>query len=223
VLLLPLLAVHGRADGRSALRYVFLAAAPVALLLLPFALADPRALVRELIAYSGIADFGWTAVMRGCEWLATGALPRSEARFWPAASLASKALFLGAWVALVVALRAGRLRLDAERASLAVVLAFLSLYGLLSAQYLLWAVPLGALRPGRGFLAYGTAATAALAGFYLFLAPGVLWPRALDPSALLWAGRLWLAGVAATLGASLFWLAAILREGQPLRAATEAT
>jgi hypothetical protein len=222
VLLLPLLAVHGRADGRSALRYVFLAAAPVALLLMPFALADPRALVRELIAYSGIADFGWTAVMRGCEWLATGSLPRSEARFWPAASLASKALFLGAWVALVVALRAGRLRLDAERASLAVVLAFLSLYGLLSAQYLLWALPLGALRPGRALFAYSAAATIGLAGFYLFLAPGVLWPRALDPAAVAWAGRFWLAGAAATLGASFCWLLATLREGHRLRAATDA-
>ena len=137
----------------------------------------------------------------------TGSLPRSEARFWPMASLASKALFLGAWVALVVALRAGRLRLDAERASLAVVLAFLSLYGLLSAQYLLWAVPLGALRPGRALFAYSAAATLGLAGFYLFLAPGVLWPRALEPAAVVWAGRLWLAGTAATLAAS-FVLAA---------------
>ncbi len=217
VLLVPLLASHGRADGRSALRYAFLAAAPVALLLLPFALADLPALARELGAYSGIADFGWTGLARGGEWLATGALPRSEARFWPLASLASKALFLGAWAALVVALRAGRLRLDAERASLAVVLAFLSLYGLLSAQYLLWAVPLAALRPGRALFAYSAAATVALAGFYLFLAPGVLWPRALDPWAAAWAGRLWLAGTGATLAASLVWLLATLRAGFGLR------
>ena len=50
---MPLLASHGRADARSVLRYAFLAAAPVALLLLPFALADLPALARELVAYSG--------------------------------------------------------------------------------------------------------------------------------------------------------------------------
>lgn len=222
VLLLPLLASHGHAGWRRALRYAFLALAPVALLLVPFALADLPALARELGAYSGIADFGWTGLVRGCEWLATGSLPRSEARFWPAASLASKGLFLAAWLGLVVAQRVGRLRLDAERASLAIVLAFLALYGLLSAQYLLWAVPLAALRPGRAFLAYSTAATLALAGFYLFLAPGVLWPRALDPTAAAWAGRLWLAGTAATFAASLAWLGATLREGLLLRAATDA-
>jgi hypothetical protein len=222
VLLLPLLAAHGRADLRSTLRYVFLATAPGALLLVPFALADLSSLLRELLAYSGIADFGWTGLLRGCEWLLTGVLPRSEARFWPAASFASKLLFLGAWLALLAALRSGRLRLSAERASLAVVLAFLSLYGLQSAQYLLWAVPLAALRPGRAFLAYSAAVTSGLIGFYLFLAPGVLWPRALVPALLPWAGRLWLAGVAATLAAALFWLLAILREGQRLRAATDA-
>jgi len=217
VLLVPLLATAGRADLRSVLRYVALAAAPVALLLLPFALADIQALLRELAAYSGIADFGWTGLLRGCAWLLTGSLPHSEARFWPVSSLASKLVFLGAWVALLAALRLGRLHLPTERASLAVVLAFLSLYGLLSAQYLLWAVPLAALRPGRWFFAYSAAATTALAGFYLFLAPGVLWPRALAPALAVWAGRLWLAGGAATLATSLFWLLATLREGQRLR------
>jgi hypothetical protein len=222
VLLLPLFATHGRADLRSVLRYAFLAAAPGALLLVPFALADLPSLLRELLAYSGIADFGWTGVVRGCEWLVTGVLPKSEARFWPACSLASKLLFLGAWLALLAAQRAGRLRLPAERASLAIVLAFLSLYGLQSAQYLLWAVPLAALRPGRALFGYSTAATLGLVGFYLFLAQGVLWPRALDPGLLVWAGRLWLAGAAATLAASLLWLLALLRDGQRLRAATDA-
>jgi len=153
----------------------------------------------------------------------SGWLPRSEARFWPTASVTSKLLFLGTWATLVLARRAGRLRLDVEHACLAVELAFLSLYGLLSAQYLLWAVPLGVLRPSRTFLAYSAAATVGLVGFYLFLAPGVLWPRALEPAVALWAGRLWLGGVAATFAACLFWLLAVLRDGHRLRAATEAT
>jgi len=224
VLLLPFLALERGASWRQAARYAALAAAPVALLLLPFALADARSLARELLAYSGIADFGWAGLARGVRWWTSGALARSEARFWPVAAPVAKALFLAAWAALLIAIRSGRLRLAAERSCLAVVLAFLTFYGLLSAQYLLWAVPLGLLRPGRHGAAYATAATAGLVGFYLFLAPGVLWPEPLGGVALERAGRLWVLGLAATLGASAAWLVATLREGREgLRAATDAT
>jgi hypothetical protein len=223
VLLLPVLALDGGADARRAARYAVLALAPGALLLLPFAIADASALARELFGYSGIADFGWTALARGGEWLSSGLLPRSEARFWPVASVASKALFLAAWVATLLAARLGRLRLPTDRLALGVLLSFLTLYGLLSAQYLLWAVPLGLLRPGRHAAGYAAAATAGLAGFYLFLAPGVLVEEPLGPLARAWAGRLWVAGVAATLLASASWLLALRREpGGGRRAATAA-
>jgi hypothetical protein len=224
VLLLPVLATAGRASGRQALRYALVAGAPVALLLLPFAIADAGALRRELFAYSGIADFGWTGLWRGLEWLASGSLARAEAGFWPLASLASKALFLAAWAALVVAARAGRWRADVDRQTLAVVLAFLGLYGLLSAQYLLWAVPLGLLRPGRHALGYALAATLGLAGFYPFLAPGVLFAWTPPPGTLALAGHLWVLGTGATLFVVLAWLVATLRGPRVgLRAATEAS
>lgn len=223
VLLLPALAFDRGARLPGALRYATLALAPGALLLLPFALADLPALARELFGYSGIADFGWAALARGGEWLASGGLPRSEARFWPLASLASKAAFLAAWATVLVAARCGRLRLEAGRLALLVLVAFVTLYGLLSAQYLLWVVPLGLARPGRAAAAYTAAATAGLAGFYLFLAPGVL-AAPLADEALERAGRLWLAGAAATLVAAAVWLAALVREGRNgLRAATAAS
>jgi hypothetical protein len=217
VLALPFLAFDGDASWRSAARYAALALVPGALLLVPFALADPGALARELFAYGGIADFGWTGVARGAEWLATGSLPRSEAMSWPVAAHASRVLFLAAWAALVVAVRTGRLRLAPARASLVAILAFLALYGLQSAQYLLWAVPLGLLRPGRASAAYAGTATAGLVGFYLFLAPGVLVPAPLEGHALAWAARLWLYGAAATLAVSAAWLLAELRAA-PVRA-----
>ena len=212
VLALPFLAFDERASWRSAARYAVLALAPGALLLLPFAIADWDALRRELLGYSGIADFGWTGVLRGASWLATGSLPRSEARFWPVASVVSRALFLAAWAGLVVAVRSGRRRLRAGSATLATMLAFGSLYGLQSAQYLLWAVPFGLLRPGRQAAFHAAAATAGLVGFYLFLAPGVLAPMPLEDGAATWAGRLWLFGSAATLAAYASWL---LRELRP--------
>jgi hypothetical protein len=238
VLTLPFLALGPRDSWRSAARYCVIALAPGALLLLPFVIADFSALRRELLAYGGIADFGWTGLLRGAEWMATGALARSEARFWPVASFLSRALFLAGWAGLVVAARTQRLRLGPERAVLATMLAFSALYGLQSAQYLLWAVPFGLLwagpadssSPGESELlgmpgAYAAAATAGLVGFYLFLAPGTLREAPLDGEAALRAGRLWLGGSAATLAASVLWLLAVLRRAREsgLRAATDAS
>jgi hypothetical protein len=186
----------------------------VALVLLPFVILDREALTRELFAYGGVADFGWIGVWRGYVWMTTGALVRSAARFWSSPVSLAKLAFLAAFAALVVAVARRRLRWDAWDAALAVFLAFLSSYGALSAQYLLWVVPLGVLRPGRAFAVYSLAATAALCGFYLFLAPGVLLPpdQAWIPRAI--AGLGWVWGAAATLAAALAWLAALVREGR---------
>jgi hypothetical protein len=224
VLLLPFLALAGGATWRKGARFAVLATLPVAALLVPFALANLEALRRELFGYSGVADFGWTGLARGIEWLATGALPRSEAPYWPAAATASKALFLGGWVALFLASKSGRLVLAPTRACLAVLLSFGVLYGSQSAQYLLWVVPLGVMQPDRHAARYAVAATFGLVGFYLFLAPGVLVPGPLDGGALRGAGLVWVAGVAAVLVVSAAWLAGVVSEGLTpgFRAATEA-
>jgi hypothetical protein len=206
VLALPFLAFANERSFRHALGYAALALAPGALLLLPFAFADFDALRRELFGYGGIADFGWAAVVRGLAWLSTGELQRSEARFWPVAALVSKAVFLAAWGVLAVAVARRRLVLDPSRAVLAALLAFAALYGLQSAQYLLWVVPLALLRPGRAAVAHAVAATAGLVGFYLFLAPGLLVPGRLEGALQVAAGRLWLAGAAATLAVYAWWL-----------------
>jgi hypothetical protein len=183
-------------------------------MLVPYAVVDFGALTRELLGYGGVADFGWIGTWRAMRWLATGALARSEAPHWPASIPAAKALFLVVYVAGAWALARRRLRWTQPQATLAVFLAFLTFYGAISAQYLLWPVPLGALLPSAGFVAYSVAATAALAGFYLFLAPGVLTaaaPEALGPHA---AGVVWACGTAAVLAASAAWLAVLVRRGR---------
>src|SRR6185503_14222904 len=111
-----------------------------------------------------------------------------------------KVLFLAALAALWLGprRRPGR---DAARVALVVLLAFDVLYGAVSAQYLLWPVPFGALHPGRLMAAHAVAAAAALIAFYLFLAPGVLTAGPAIPAA----GPVWVAGVAAALAVSSAW------------------
>jgi hypothetical protein len=207
VLLLPVMLAQPGQTTRARIRYAAIVAGPVLLLLVPYALDDWRAVRRELFGYGGVADFGWIGLTRGLRWLATGTLPRSEAAYWSGHILAAKVLFLGAYAGLLAGLARGRLSDDLARACLSVLLAFLVFYGALSAQYLLWVVPLGALVGGRHFAVYSAAATVALAGFYAFLAPGVLWvgsgPFGLEREA---AGIVWAAGVAAVLASAAAWL-----------------
>ncbi len=133
---------------------------------------------------------------------------------WPAAIPAAKALFFVVYLAGLGALARRRLPWTPPQAALAVFLAFLTLYGAISAQYLLWPVPLGALLPSAWFAAYSLAATVALGGFYLFLAPGVLTAATVGPLGPHPAGVAWACGTAAVLVASGAWLAALVRRGR---------
>ena len=207
VLALPLLVL--RVDGaRARARFTALALGPVALLLIPFVLDDAGAVGRELFGYGGVADFGWIGVWRGVRWLSEGTLGRAEARHWGLLIPAAKVLFVAAYLAIVVRMRAAG---DVVAPVLAVLVAFQALYGALSAQYLLWVVPLAMLRPDRWAALHAASATAALVGFYLFLAPGVL--TASDASE--GAGRLWVIGAAAAVLVAAGWLTALLRETEP--------
>jgi hypothetical protein len=196
-------------------RYAALVLLPVLLIPVPYAIADLPALRRELFGYGGVADFGWIALSRGARWLATGVLPRSEAAFWAPQVAGAKVLFLAAWAALAIAHARGRFGGDAARACLAVLLAFLVFYGALSAQYLLWVVPFGALLGGRAFAAWSAAATVGLLGFYVFLAPGVLWPAPASAGHGPLAGLVWLFGVVALLGTGAAWLLQVTGERAP--------
>lgn len=203
VLALPLLAA--RVDGASArLRFALLALAPVGILLLPFVLHDARAVTRELLGYGGVADFGWIGAWRGLRWAAEGTLARGEARFHGALIPLAKVLFLAVYAAVAVRMA----RRDPVAGVLAVFVAFQAFYGALSAQYLLWVVPLAVLRPDRWLALYTVFAAAGLVGFYLFLAPGVLTASGAAEAA----GPLWVAGAALTVAASASWLVSILRE-----------
>lgn len=209
VLLLPFFLMRDT-GWRQAARFLALATVPVAMLLLPFALANAPALHRELFAYGGIADFGWIGLLRSFSWLRTGGLPRSEAVHWSVAVGVGKTLFLAVWCG-IVALVFRRRDAALVDACLAVLLGFLALYGAVSAQYLLWVIPLGLLCRDRHSVSFGVSATVALLGFYPFLAPGVLFVSAPGSAPSPVFGVVWAVGLVLLLGATLAWLGATLR------------
>ena len=198
VLLLPVFLLRVKGNGARA-RFAAFALLPVAVLLVPYVAHDKGAVARELIGYGGVADFGWIGAWRGVRFLAEGRLARSEAARWGALIPAAKCLFLAAYGVVLVRRRADR---DLVAVVLAVFVAFQAFYGALSAQYLLWVVPLAVLRPDRWLALHTAATTVALAGFYLFLAPGVLTAA---EGALEGAGTLWVSGTVASLLVSVGW------------------
>lgn len=213
VLLVPFLAL-GLAGWRARIRYALLATAPVALILVPYVLHDAGAVRQELAGYGGVADFGWLGLVRLVR-AVHGGLEPSVARYWPVPIAASKALFLAAWTALL-ALRARRALVPTAPAScLAVILAFLGLYGAISAQYLLWAAPLGLLVLPRAWsLAYAAACAVALAGFYAATAPALLWGEGERWVSKPAATAVWRVGVAATEVVVLAGLARVVRDAR---------
>jgi len=212
VLLFALLFVPGGSRARA--RYALLATVPVALLLLPFAVADRAALFRELFAYAGVPDFGWIGALRAVRAVTTGHLARARAEEWSALVTASKLLFLAAAAVLWVAVARGWIRWRAEASALGVLLAFQVVYGALSAQYLLWPVPLAVLLGERFVTMHAAAATLALVGFYFFLAPGVLTPADTPLLSAAVAERLWMAGTAALWLVCAAWTVDLVRRGR---------
>ena len=206
VLLLPFFWL-AQPDLARRLRFTALALGPVALALVPYAVDDFGALRRELLGYAGIADFGWIGVVRGWRYLTMGQLLKSRPEVWGAMVPAAKGLFLAAYAALVIAQWRRRVRPALGTAACAVFLTFLVFYGSVSAQYLLWPVAFGTRMRGAWPIAYGIAATAALVGFYLFLAPGVFF----DDEVARGGGALWVMGATAVLAVSAGWLLALLR------------
>jgi hypothetical protein len=214
VLVLPFALLFVPGGGRARVRYALLATAPVALLLLPFAASDRAALFRELFAYAGVPDFGWIGALRAMRGVTRGHLARAADAQWAPLLAASKVLFLAAAAGLWVAVARGWIRWRAEASALGVLLAFQVFYGALSAQYLLWPVPFAVLLRERFLLPHAAAATLALVGFYVLLAPGVLTPGdapLLRPAV---AERFWMAGTAALWLVCTVWTVDLVRRGR---------
>jgi len=214
VLVLPFALLFVPGGRRARVRYALLATAPIVLLLVPFALADRAALMRELFAYGGVPDFGWIGAVRAIRGVALGHLSRAFDAQWAPLLAASKVLFLAAAAVLWAAVARGWIRWRAEASALGVLLAFQVFYGALSAQYLLWPVPLAVLLGERFVLPHAAAATLALAGFYALLAPGVLTPAETPPFSPAVAERLWMAGTAASWLVCAAWTADLVRRGR---------
>lgn len=167
-MLIPAFLFYQSTNNKQKINFLLLTAAPLALTLIPFVLTNFQQIVGSLLKYSGVYDFGFAAVFRGIYysdnaalWLPmTGELLNS-----------TKLLFLTGVIFLTILFAKSK---NLALACLSIYLLFLSVYFGISAQYLLWILPLAIITQQKMLLTYSIAGLLALLGFYLFFGPDIL-------------------------------------------------
>ncbi len=136
----------------------------------PYLLYARESFLREVLGYSGFEDFGWVAVLRALRFFIDG---QKVGMFAPHLVEITKRLFLGAYALSLLLLPFFR-REALGRALLIAPLLFYALYGAVSAQYLVWVVPLAIAVRERMVIPFSVVSAAALVAFYAGYHPGIL-------------------------------------------------
>lgn len=168
LILLPLFILTVSAKNR--IRYFFIVILPLVLTLLPFLISKPIQIIKGLLSYSGIADFGYAAILRGL-WFQNNAnanLPMNLVK----ELLESSKIVLIVSITVLTLLFGGWKNL--AKSALAIYLLFISLYFGIGAQYLSWIIPLAIMAREKLVIVYTLSGTVALIGFYLYFGPDLL-------------------------------------------------
>jgi len=167
-MLIPFFLFFRQTSFKEKFYFLILSAAPTILTLAPFLFPDFQQVIGKVFSYSGVYDFGYSAILRGF-WY------QQNASIWLAESLdllsASKVIFLLASLILFI-LFAGYKNLS--KMSLCIYLLFLGIYFGISAQYLSWILPLAIIEKDKFIIPYSFFASVAIVGFYLFFGPDIL-------------------------------------------------
>jgi len=172
-LFLPFFLIKMDLSRRQKIVFLLLSVLPSAVTLTPFLLANFQAVWQSVFAYSGVADYGWIAILRAIGELTIGN------RYLPG-TLAKDLLGFSKWLFLILYLLLTILfwrkhnRFSLLSGILGTQLLFFGIYGGISSQYLVWAVPF-ALLIGTGWeKAFTWSAFASMVSFYLYFFPAIL-------------------------------------------------
>jgi hypothetical protein len=169
-LLLPMFLALACASWSEATLYTAGSLLAAGLSSLPYLLYARATFVGEFLSYSGVPDFGWVSIVRAAPYLTSGL--KLAGFDGPLVEL-TKPLFLLAYALAVLTLPLFR-RSSLGRSLLLAPLLFYALYGGVSAQYLVWALPLAIAVGDWLALPFTLAGVAALLGFYTLYHPDIL-------------------------------------------------
>lgn len=148
--------------------FLFLAVAPLMILLLPFLQNDPRYVLGKLFNYSGSNDFGLTAFLKLLNFRlnATFHLPYTD-------DLLKYSKFIFLILLAVLAVVSRNLKELIKPVLIALIL-FLTTYFGISAQYLSWILPFAVLMKDSMVFLYIIFGSLALWGFCIYFNPTIL-------------------------------------------------
>ena len=173
IVLLPAFLVLACRAWREVLTYVLLTALPGALSSIPYLVLAPASFVHEALTYSGSTDFGWMAAARDVPLYMKGL----KLQQLDAATLDfSKRMFLIGDVLATLLLPFFR-RTSLSAALLLPPLLFYSLYGGVSAQYLVWALVIALMMREKVAAIYTLLAGTAMVTFYTMYHAAILTGR----------------------------------------------
>jgi hypothetical protein len=180
ILLLPFFLASIEEKAKK-IRFAAWVVLPVALSMLPFAYADARAMLSEMLSYSGWGiHHGPFAIVRGLHLVSIGQVTWENPPEWTRWMASSKFAFLALYG---IAVMFGR-RIGLVNGILVTFFLFYFVYSGVASQYLIWAVPFLLLADGKAmFWCYEFAATYALVVFYWIFFPDILF-GALEPPRL---------------------------------------
>ena len=170
LLALPALLFVGFESTRDRLSFALFAALPLAVNTGPYLYHAGPSLVANVTSYSGVCDFGWLAALRAFSYLRGG--PKLG-DFNPHLLALSKLVFLASAALSLTAIAWSRRR-DAAALALMPFLLFFMIYGGLSAQYLVWILPLGIIAAPWLTLVFSMVSGVAMVCFYVIYHPGIL-------------------------------------------------
>jgi hypothetical protein len=170
VLFVPIFVLLRYRSIRGAAMFVALAAAPAVVNSAPYLLYSRDAFLHNVLSYHGLTDFGWLSVLRALSYLNGGP---QLGDFDTSLLLQSRDIFLAAYAIGVAATSVFRSR-SFGRALLLPPLLFYGLYGGISAQYLVWLIPLALAEREPLAILFTALATVAMVSFYVIYHPGIL-------------------------------------------------
>lgn len=207
ILALPFFLLLVTRTVREVAVFAALALLPATLSTIPYLILARETFLAEVLGYGGFSDFGWVSVLR-----AAGSLARGTLIIGSDGALLdlTKRLFLVGYAVVVAGAPFFRPS-SLGRALLLAPLLFYALYGGVSAQYLIWAVPIAIVCRDRSILPFSVAGTLAMISFYALYASGILFGRFPAPawpaSGLLW---LYAAGNVLVVLLSAIWATRIV-------------
>ena len=154
--------------------FIILSLAPVALLMAPFLYLSPSGVSANILSYSGAPDQGFMGLVRGFLWLNQGQAFIPLPQLLPLISF-SKFVYL-ALLALLTLFSFRHRSLSQSRFFSLTFLLFITVFGGVSTQYLLWALPFLLLLSFKKAFLYSLFSSLAALSYYAFFLPQLfLW------------------------------------------------